>query len=139
MSIRNIHSTHNATRRRGLRIMVVMKTFIIIVLFFALLAAAFFTRPDQHDFKSFIVKQQTKNDTNDIKKAIDQTIAEKYADHVQFKDRYLWVDVQREGKTIYTGAFAHWFNRADVQNELQKIEDKSKENLDKLDQKAHSI
>ena len=115
-----------------------MKTFIILVLFVALLAAAFFTRPDQHDFKSFIVKQQTRNDTNDIKKAIDQQIAEKYADHVQFKDRFLWVDVQHDGKTIYTGAFAHWFNRADVKNEIQKIEDKSKENLDKLDQKVHS-
>jgi len=115
-----------------------MKTVIIIALFLALLAAAFFTRPDQHDFKSFIVKEQTKTDTNDFKKAIDQTIAEKYADHCQFKDRLLWVDVQREGRTIYTGAFAHWFNRAEVKNDIQKMEDKSKENLDKLDQKVHS-
>jgi hypothetical protein len=118
--------------------MEIMKTAIILVLFFALLAAAFFTRPDQHDFKSFIVKQQTKSDTNDFKKAIDQQIGEKFADHCQLKDRLLWVDVQREGKTIYTGAFAHWFNRAEVKSELQKMEDKSRDNLDKLDQKVHS-
>ena len=28
------------------------------------------------------------------------------------RDRLLWVDVQRNGQTVYTGAFAHWWQRS---------------------------
>jgi hypothetical protein len=38
--------------------------------------------------------------------------ADAFAETCDFKDRLLWVDVQRDGKTIYTGAFAHWFTFA---------------------------
>lgn len=120
-----------------------MKSLIITVLLAALLAAAFFTRPNQDDFKRYIVNQQTKSDTNIVQKAIDEEIAKKTADGCTFRDRYLWVDVKQDGKTVYTGAFAHWFNRGEVKTQvktdLQKLDQKSKDGLNKLQDKIQKI
>jgi hypothetical protein len=101
-----------------------MKTALIFVLLFALGAAAFFTRPSQSDFKQFITDQKTHGDTGVLKTGWDQFQADRFVKNSTFNDRLLWVDVQLNGKTIYTGAFSHWFNRAQVAAELNGVEQK---------------
>ena len=112
-----------------------MKSLLIIVLLFALMAAAFFTKPGKEDFQTFIVNEQTKNDTNVLTKAINEEIAKNTASHFTYKNRFLWEDVQQDGTTVYTGAFSHWFNRAQINTELQKVEHKSQDTLTKASEK----
>jgi len=112
-----------------------MKSLLIIVLLFALAAAAFFTKPGKEDFQNFIVQEQTKNDTNVLTKAINEELAKNMASHFTYKNRFLWEDVQQDGNTVYTGAFSHWFNRAQINSELQKVEHKSQDTLTKASEK----
>lgn len=103
-----------------------MKTFIILVLSVALLAAAFFTRPSQADFGRYLTDQKTAGQAGLVKVGLAQFQADQFAQSCRFNDRLLWVDVQRNGQTVYTGAFGHWFNRAtvaaDVNTAKQKID-----------------
>jgi hypothetical protein len=89
-----------------------MKTFLIVLLTAALLAAALFTRPDEQNFRDHLARFRTPKDATNFRKAMAEMEADAFADTCDFKDRLLWVDVQREGKTIYTGAFAHWLKYA---------------------------
>lgn len=103
-----------------------MKSFIILVLFIGLLAAAYFTRPSQADFDRYVTAQRTSGQSGVLKVAWAQLQADQFARTCTFNDRYLWVDVQQNGKTIYTGAFGHWFNRGQIAGDVnaakQKVE-----------------
>jgi len=112
-----------------------MKSFIIFVLLLALGAAAYFTRPSQDDFKRFVVQQKTKNDHGFFTKAIDQTVAQQFADSCTYRDRFLWTDVQRDGKTVFSGAFAHWFSHAAVKEQIHNLDQKVTDKVKELDQK----
>ena len=89
-----------------------MKTFLIVLLSAALLAAALFTRPDEQNFRDHLARSRTPGDATNFRRAMSEMEAAAFADACDFKDRLLWVDVQRDGKTIFTGAFAHWFKYA---------------------------
>ena len=95
-----------------------MKTFLIVLLTAALLAAACFTRPDEQNFRDHLARSRaprepgSSRDTSSFRRAMAEMEADAFANTCDFKDRLLWVDVQRDGRTIYTGAFAHWFKYA---------------------------
>ena len=83
-----------------------MKTILLLLLTMALAAAAFFTRPSEADCKAFITNQHGQ-----------ESLAQKIGDLIQHrnyavKDKYLWMDIQQDGKTVYTGAFSHFFKRS---------------------------
>lgn len=101
-----------------------MKSLIIFVLLIALLAAAFFTRPSQGDFQRYVTQEKTAGQTNLIKEGWAQFQADQYVRGCTFNDRLLWIDVQRSGRTIYTGAFGHWFSRAQVANDVNTAKQK---------------
>jgi hypothetical protein len=114
-----------------------MKSFIILILSVALLAAAFFTRPSQQDFKRFVVQHKTQNDNNVISKVVDQAVAEHFADGCTYRDNYLWTSVQRDGKTLFTGAFSHWFSHAAVKDQINTLDQKVNERVKQVDQQIH--
>lgn len=101
-----------------------MKSFIIFLLLAALLAAAFFTRPTEADFTRYITQEKAAGQTNLIKVGWAQFQADQYVQGCTFNNRLLWVDVQRNGKTIYTGAFGHWFSHAQVANDVDAAKQK---------------
>lgn len=84
-----------------------MKTVLILVLGLALLAAAMFTRPDKRDLVLHVLDNQFGGDwsQHDIQQADDLVRG------ATFHNRILWTDVERNGKTLYTGVFGHWFGR----------------------------
>jgi hypothetical protein len=100
-----------------------MKSAIIFVLLVALVSAAAFTKPSQDDFQRFIVAKSTQGDTGILKTAWDQAQADAFMKQCTFNNRVLWVSVQQNGQTIYTGAFGHWFNRAEVSKDVNKVKD----------------
>jgi hypothetical protein len=102
-----------------------MKSFIIVILVVALAAAAYFTRPSKADFQNYVVAKSTSGDTNFFSAGWDKMQAENFANSVNISDKLLWVDVQQDGTTIYTGAFGHWFNRATVKADVDNLKDKA--------------
>ena len=98
-----------------------MKSLIIFVLSMALLAAAFFTRPTQADFNRYVTAQKTSGQTNVLKAGFEQFQADQFTQSCTLNDRLLWVDVQRNGRTIYTGAFGHWFSHAQVAGDVNAV------------------
>ena len=81
-----------------------MKSALIAILMVALLAAAFFTRPGRREFMLHMLDREGWNPSG-IERA-DRAMKD-----IQIKDRILWVDVEKDGKVVYTGVFAHWFAR----------------------------
>ena len=98
-----------------------MKTLIILLLLIALLGGAALSRPSQDDFKRFMTQQFTQSDKNPFSTAIDQVRADAFVNSCTVNNRILWSTVQRDGHTLYTGAFAHWFSRADISQEMNSI------------------
>ena len=86
-----------------------MKTFLIVLLSAALLASACFTRPDEEHFLGHLTRARATREAGASRKAAAEAEAEAFLEGCTFEDRILWVDVQRDGRTLYTGAFAHWF------------------------------
>jgi len=102
-----------------------MKSLLIVILAVALAAAAYFTRPSKADFQNYIVQKSTSGDTNFFSAGWDKMQAESFANSVDFSDKLLWVDIQQNGTTIYTGAFGHWFNRATVKADIDNAKAKA--------------
>ena len=88
-----------------------MKTFLIVILSLALMAAAFFTRPSEASFRQHVRNVMgAPSGGGDGQPALVMESTDSFLDGCEFKDRYLWVSVVRDGQTLYTGAFAHWFD-----------------------------
>ena len=98
-----------------------IKTFLILLLSLALVAAAFFTRPSEKDFRELVIEHVGANSSaSSIDHLFNRGRAEAFLATCEFQDRYLWVEVRRDGQTEFTGAFAHWFNRAALAEAVRK-------------------
>jgi len=86
-----------------------MKTLIILILSLALLFAAGLTRPSEQDFSQFLKSQAQSTQTTFIGQIGADIWASNYAKGCTFKNRLLWTEVQKDGKTVFTGAFGHWW------------------------------
>jgi hypothetical protein len=107
-----------------------MKTLVILVLVLALAALLFLTRPTKADFEKYVRENSTiVNGKPTGGPTIADTIGDKlrtfsaasaretkspadlYLEQCTFENRFLWTNVKREGKLVYTGAVNHWFER----------------------------
>jgi hypothetical protein len=77
-----------------------MKTLLIVILALALAVGAFLSRPSEASFKELI---------NSKRSTEDKVLSVLLGDSYQYKDRYLWTTVVKDGKTVYVGAFSKWF------------------------------
>jgi hypothetical protein len=87
-----------------------MKAFIIMCLATALAAAACYTRPGRRELVFFLLDTTAEHEQREWRKG-DLEKADKQAKAVTIHDRWLWVEAEKDGQVIYTGAFAHWFPR----------------------------
>jgi hypothetical protein len=81
-----------------------MKTFLILVLSLALTAAAFMTRPGRREFVLYVADRDGGHRSS-LERAVGMS------KDMKFNNRVLWTDVERDGKILYTGAFANFFAR----------------------------
>ena len=86
-----------------------IKSLVILALVLALAFGAFVSRPGQENFKSFAQQRMQQNASGTLDKVMATVKAESYLSDVQFKDRVLWTTVERDGKTVFTGAFSKWW------------------------------
>jgi hypothetical protein len=111
-----------------------MKSAIIFVLLLALLGGAALSRPTQDSFKQYITAKYTQGDKGLLTTGWDQFRADDFFKSCTFNNWILWTDVQKDGKTIYTGVFSTWFSRADIAKELQKVENAANSAKQQVDQ-----
>jgi hypothetical protein len=98
-----------------------MKNFLFIMLSLSLAAVAFFTRPTEDDFKSYVSEKADRGAPAEFL-GERPTAEEGAVDGYVFTDRILWVNVQRDGRTLYTGVFDHWFDHKAVAAKINTIE-----------------
>ena len=89
-----------------------MKTLLILILAVVLFVGAFLSRPNQQQFKAYLTDQYSKGSANPLSRFLSGARADQFIRDSEFKDRLLWVDVQKDGKTVYTGAFSTWFEHS---------------------------
>jgi hypothetical protein len=111
-----------------------MKSAIILVLLVALLGGAALSRPTQDSFKQYITAKYTQSDKGLLTTGWDQFRADNFFNSCTFNNRIFWTDVQKDGKSIYTGAFSTWFSRADIAKELQKVQNAAGSARQQVDQ-----
>ena len=103
-----------------------MKSLIVLLLALALAAALFLTRPQKADFEKY-VRDNPQVAAGQPGKTITDTIGDKlrtfgpsaapkspqdaYLESCTFENRFLWTNVKKDGKLVYTGAVGHWFQR----------------------------
>jgi hypothetical protein len=97
-----------------------MKSFLIMCLATALAAAAFYTRPGRRELVFHLIDTASEQADRSWRKS-DLEKADKLAKTVTIHDRILWMEAEKDGQVLYTGAFAHWFER----NEKDEKSDKS--------------
>ena len=94
-----------------------MRNGIIVILSVVLCAAAFLTRPTEDDFEALVRRQ----DEPDRRSMPERTLrkgartdraerTERSLARAEMIDRLLWVEVRRDGKTLYAGLFSHWWD-----------------------------
>ena len=93
-----------------------MKTLIILMLLAVITGLAYFTRPSERSFQTILNQQVQERSATASAAILPNRAVEPDAllKDVVYKDRFLWVDVQKDGRTIYTGAFGHWFEHGQV-------------------------
>src|SRR5688572_8049214 len=108
-----------------------MKTLIILALALALAAALFLTRPQKADFEQHVrsnpqIAQGQAGGKSIVEKGIEQfrtftagaparDPVESYLGSVTYDNYFLWTNVKKDGKVIFTGAVNHWFDRRETQ------------------------
>ena len=93
-----------------------IKSLIILVLLLVLVAGAFLSRPSPGSLKAYLQQKNAATSGGGagglLQGLLNDAQIDSYLQTLTVKDRLLWVDVQRNGQTVYTGAFAHWWQRS---------------------------
>lgn len=109
-----------------------MKNVLICILSIALSAAAFLSRPTERDFQRLVLQQEPNDGAKDARLAsakkkgsrsnrTPRREAQREADRererenpiagAEYLDRLFWVEIRKDGKTVYAGCFSHWWDR----------------------------
>jgi hypothetical protein len=90
-----------------------MKSLLILILTVALAGGAWLSKPSEESFREMVRKNAIAGPKEDrtiidvILKRKDKT--QQFLADCKFKDHVLWVTVEKDGRSIYTGAFGNWF------------------------------
>ena len=95
-----------------------LKTLLIFLLGLTLAAAAFFTRPSDASFKDYLTSARPRTAASlslrkPFNSAMSDSDADRYVQSCTVADRFLWVEIRRDGKTLFTGVFGQWFPHAE--------------------------
>ena len=86
-----------------------MKTLIILILAAALLAGASLSRPSENDFRAFHSAAGPVIPIQPARKTLRGYLDGQLSKSCTFKNDVVCTQVQKDGKTVYTGAFSHWW------------------------------
>jgi hypothetical protein len=96
-----------------------MKNGIILLLSVVLCAAAFLTRPTEDDFGDLVERHAARDNRSMPERLVNKSSRpERSLAKAEMVDRYLWVEVRRDGRTLYAGLFNHWW---DSRGRMQRV------------------
>ena len=88
-----------------------MRTLIILVLALLLVGGAFLSKPTKQSFRRLVKDHyQSQSDSVADKLLLDARV-DAYMKTIDYRDKYLFATIERDGKRIATGAFAKWFGK----------------------------
>ena len=94
-----------------------MRNGIIVILSVILCAAAFLTRPTEDDFDELVQREAVPDRRGMPERILRKGVrteraerAERSLAKAELIDRLLWVEVRRDGQTLYAGLFSHWWD-----------------------------
>ena len=99
-----------------------VKRLLIVVLSLALLGAAAATRPSEASFQSLVRQRMSEGADGFFDKLLLGGRIDGYLRGCVYRNRVLWADVEKDGRTIYTGAFGHWFERGEGMRAPAKVD-----------------
>ena|SRR2546423_10898884 len=93
-----------------------MKNVLIVILTMALSAAAFLTRPTEDDFHDLVAQQAPRdNHASPPPSSKRRVRPSREPDNplakAEFFDRIFWVEIRKDGQTLYAGCFNHWWDK----------------------------
>ena len=86
-----------------------IKSLIIVALLVLVAIGASASRPSQASFSDFARTAMEAGNTNPLEKIGLDLMADAYVKSCTYKDRLLWVEVDKDNKAAYYGAFGRWF------------------------------
>lgn len=89
-----------------------MKNVLIGILSLALAIGAFLTRPTEGDFAAFARQHADAKKQGGPGRPRRAPSAATSLAQAEFKDCWLWVEIRVDGKTLVTGVFNHWWDKA---------------------------
>src|SRR5687767_10565382 len=88
-----------------------MRSLIILVLVLLLAAGAFLSKPNKQSFRRIVKDHyQSKSDSAADKLLLDARV-DAYMKTIDYRDKYFYATIERDGKRISTGVFAKWFGK----------------------------
>lgn len=112
-----------------------MKSALIFLLLIVCLGGAALSKPSEDDFKRFVAAKSVQKDANFLQAGLSEAKTDLFVQNCTFVNRIFWVNVQQNGHTIYTGAFAHFFNR----EQITKVTDTIKTDLKQVEGQVKSV
>ena len=98
-----------------------MRTLIILVLALLLVGGAFLSKPGKQSFRRIVKDHyQSKSDGAADKLLLDARV-DAYMKTIDYRDKYLYATIERDGKRISTGIFAKWFGKPEGIDETPLI------------------
>jgi hypothetical protein len=87
-----------------------MKNALLVLLSMALAVGAFLSRPTEDNFKDFVAAHGMADQRSLPQRLMRPSKARNPLDGAEFCDRVLWVEIRKDGKTLYAGLFNHWWD-----------------------------
>ena len=87
-----------------------MKNALIVILSMALAIGAFLSRPCEDDFNAFVAAQGLQDPRPLPAKLLRPARPRNALEGAEFCDRILWVEIRKDGKTLFAGIFSHWWD-----------------------------
>lgn len=88
-----------------------MKNALIVILSMALAVGAFLSRPTEDDFDEFVQAHGIRDQRPWPAKLLRPSSKRRNPlTGAEFCDRVLWVEIRKDGKTLYAGLFNHWWD-----------------------------
>ncbi len=86
-----------------------IKSLIILVLVVLLAGGAALTCPSEASFKTWYTQRSQAEGGNMVEKLFQQSRIDSYLKGCTYKNRVVFSQVTKDGKSVATGVFDHWF------------------------------
>ena len=86
-----------------------MRSLIILALAVLLVGGAWLSKPTKQSFRKMVRQHYQAQSDSAADKLLLEARVDAYMKSIEYRDKFLYAIMERDGKRISTGAFAKWF------------------------------